>query len=96
MRLLSFVLALLFSTILRAQEPHRIDGSPFPFSLKPDSVYVVYDNNFSEEEVLIIQTLQGLCSKTTPAIYRDVGTGSSVWINDLIDKLIIEVELIDL
>ena len=86
MRLLAVVLALLFSIILRAQEPHRIDGSPFPYSLKPDSVYVVYDNNFSQEEVLIIQTLQGLCSKTTPAIYRDVGTGSSVWINDLIDK----------
>ena len=74
MRLLAIVLALLFSIILRAQEPHRIDGSPFPYSLKPDSVYVVYDNNFSEEEVLIIQTFKGW----QPAIYRDVGTGSSV------------------
>ena len=36
--------------------------------------------------MLIIQSLQGIVSKDKPAIFRDVGTGSSIWINDLIEK----------
>ena len=74
-----------------AQEPQRIEGSPFPYSQIPDTVFVVYDDNFTEEEILIIQTLQGILSKKKPAIYRDVGTGSSIWINDLISKDLITV-----
>ena len=58
----------------------------FPFSQTPDTVFVVYDDNFTEDEVLIIQTLQGILSKEKPTIYRDVGTGSTIWINDLISK----------
>ena len=82
--LLFFLLVIILS--LKAQIPERIEDSVFPFSQTPDTVFVVYDDNFTEDEVLIIQTLQGILSKEKPAIYRDVGTGSTIWINDLISK----------
>tara|TARA_B100001250_G_scaffold73043_1_gene59620 strand:- start:1624 stop:3471 length:1848 start_codon:yes stop_codon:yes gene_type:complete len=85
-KLLLFIISVVLHNNVIAQEPQRIEGSPFPYSMQPDTIYVIYDENFSEEEVLIIQTLQGIVSKYKPAIYRDVGTGSSVWLNDLIDK----------
>ena len=61
----------------------------FVTSEKPDTTYIINDKNFSEEEVLIIQTIQGILAKSKPSIYRDVGTGSSVWLNDLIEKNLI-------
>ncbi|MAQ32353.1 MAG: hypothetical protein CMD26_06485 [Flavobacteriales bacterium] len=64
----------------------RILNSPFPTSQKPDTLYVIYDQNFSENEILAIQSLQGILSQEKPLIYRDVGTGSSIWINDLIEN----------
>lgn len=81
-----FIISFVLHNIVIAQEPQRIEGSPFPFSMHPDTIYVMHDENYSEQEVLIIQTLQGIVSKYKPAIYRDVGTGSSVWLNDLIEK----------
>ena len=81
---------LVFTQInLFSQEPQRITDSPFPYSEKPDTTYIINDNNFSEEETLIIQTIQGIVAKTKPSIYRDVGTGSSVWLNDLIERNLI-------
>tara|TARA_B100000575_G_scaffold294599_1_gene311985 strand:+ start:5735 stop:7573 length:1839 start_codon:yes stop_codon:yes gene_type:complete len=74
---------------LFSQEPQRITGSAFPYSEKPDTTYIINDKNFSEEEVLIIQTIQGILAKSKPSIYRDVGTGSSVWLNDLIENNLI-------
>jgi len=78
------IIVLCFINSLNAQEIiERIENSPFPFSSKPDTLYVIYDDNFSEEEILIIQTLQGILAKDKPKLFRDVGTGSTVWINDL-------------
>ncbi len=82
-------LFILISTTLFSQEPTRILGSSFPYSLKPDSLFIINDSNFSEEEVLIIQTIQGITSKSQPKLYRDVGTGSSVWLNHLIENELI-------
>ena len=77
-----FLICLHFSF---AQENiNRILNSPFPVSQQPDTLYVIYDQNFSENEILSIQSLQGILSQEKPLIYRDVGTGSSIWINDLI------------
>ena len=87
--LLFFFIIELTHLIVVAQEPQRITGSAFPLSTNPDTVYIIYDQNFSEEELLIIQTIQGILSKSKPSIYRDVGTGSSVWLNDLIEKKLI-------
>ena len=79
-----FLICLHFSF---AQENiNRILHSPFPVSQKPDTLYVIYDQNFSENEILSIQSLQGILSQEKPLIYRDVGTGSSIWINDLIEN----------
>ena len=80
------IISFVINSSLFAQEIDRIEGSIFSYSKKPDTIFVVYDDNFNEEEILIIQTLQGIISKEKPAIYRDVGTGSSIWINDLISK----------
>ena len=52
-----------------AQEPERVEGSPFPYSQIPDTIFVVYDDNFTEEEILIIQTLQGILSKKKPRMF---------------------------
>ena len=84
-------ISFLINSLTIAQEPERIEGSRFPHSQIPDTVYVVYDDNFTDEEVLIIQTLQGIVSKEKPSIFRDVGTGSSIWISDLISKDLITV-----
>ena len=86
-----FISSYIITSSVIAQEPQRIEGSPFPYSQIPDTVFVVYDDNFTEEEILIIQTLQGILSKKKPAIFRDVGTGSSIWIHDLISKDLITV-----
>lgn len=61
----------------------RIENSPYPFSSSFDSLYVINDNDFSEDEIFTIQILQGLLAKEKPRIYRDIGTGSSIWIDDL-------------
>ena len=82
----SLFFSLVFTLNIKAQIPERIKGSVFPYSQTPDTVFVVYDDNFTEDEVLIVQTLQGILTKEKPAIYRDVGTGSTIWINDLISK----------
>ena len=82
----SLFFSLVFVLSVKAQIPERVEGSAFPFSKTPDTVFVVYDDNFTEDEVFIIQTLQGILAKEKPAIYRDVGTGSTIWINDLISK----------
>ena len=61
----------------------RIFSSSFPSSTIPDTLFVIEENNFTAEEKLIIQTVQGILSKSKPKLFRDVGTGSTVWLNDL-------------
>ncbi len=70
-----------------AQSPlNRVEGSPYPSSSQPDTLYVFNDELFSHEELLLLQSIQGLCAKTKPKIYRDKGSGSSIWIQDLADN----------
>ena len=61
----------------------RIEESPYPASSQPDTLYVFNDELFSHEELLLLQSIQGLCAKTEPKIYRDKGSGSAIWIQDL-------------
>jgi len=61
----------------------RIKNSPYQFSSTFDTLYVIFDNEFSEEELFTIEILQGILAKEKPKIFRDIGTGSSIWINDL-------------
>ena len=82
----SLFFSIVFILSVKAQITERIEGSVFLYSQTPDTVFIVYDDNFTEDEVLIVQALQGILAKEKPAIYRDVGTGSTIWINDLISK----------
>jgi len=61
----------------------RIENSPYPFSSTFDTLFVIYDNEFSTDELFTIEILQGQLAKEKPKIFRDMGTGSSIWINDL-------------
>ena len=61
----------------------RIENSPYPFSSTFDTLFVIYDNEFSSDDLFTIEILQGQLAKEKPKIFRDIGTGSSVWINDL-------------
>tara|TARA_B110000444_G_scaffold58151_1_gene54157 strand:- start:1661 stop:3460 length:1800 start_codon:yes stop_codon:yes gene_type:complete len=80
-----YVILLLLPSVLWSQNniSQRINNSPYPFSSPIDSLIVIYDEDFSEEELFTIEILQGQLAKHKPSIYRDIGTGSSVWINDL-------------
>jgi len=82
---MKYYLYLIIPIILWPQNTvaQRIDNSPYPFSSKFDSLYVIYDNDFSDDELFTIEILQGQLAKSKPKIYRDIGTGSSIWINDL-------------
>ena len=48
---LFFIIGIIIQINLIAQEPQRISSSPFPYSTNPDTVYIIYDQNFSEEEI---------------------------------------------
>ena len=61
----------------------RIENSPYPSSSQPDTLYVFTDDFFTHSELLLLQSIQGLCAKTEPKIYRDKGSGSSIWIHDI-------------
>ena len=61
----------------------RIENSPYPSSSQPDTLYVFTDDLFTHSELLLLQSIQGLCAKTDPKIYRDKGSGSSIWIDDI-------------
>ena len=80
---------ILFSTLIFAQQSKniRVDESPYPpQSEEPDSLIVIFDNDFTNDEIFTIQAMQGITAKSKPIIYRDIGTGSSVWIKDLEDN----------
>ena len=49
-----FIISLVINSSLLAQEVNRIEGSPFTYLQIPDTIFVVYDDNFTEEEILII------------------------------------------
>jgi hypothetical protein len=80
-----YLITLLISSILFGQNNtnQRINNSPYPFSSQIDSLIVIYDSDFSEDELFTIEILQGQLAKNKPIIYRDIGTGSSIWIEDL-------------
>lgn len=66
--------------------PVRLPGSPYPVSAKPDTLYVVYTNAFTPEQILTIGTLQGILAQTKPRIYlldETETNGYKIWLNDL-------------
>ena len=62
---------------------NRVEDSPYPYSKIPDTLYLFHDDLLNHDELLLLQSIQGLLAKEEPKIYRDRGSGSSIWIADL-------------
>lgn len=86
-RLVYLLLGICFVFVSHSQaQIDRIENSPYPSSSQPDTLYVFHDDLFTHDELLLLQSIQGLCSKVEPKIYRDKGSGSSIWIQDLAEN----------
>jgi hypothetical protein len=75
-------LFLLFYVSVYAQTAPRLDGSPYPVSTKPDTLYVVTDSRYTESQIVTIETLQGVLAQKKPRIYRNPSSIYSVYLND--------------
>ncbi len=63
----------------------RIDGSPYPVSATPSTLYVVNNWGWSESKRLTTVTLKGLLAKDgNTMIYNESGVGYSIWLKDLV------------
>ena len=83
---MKFVFYFIITLLLFSQKTfsQKIDDVvTYPYSSKFDTLFVIYDEDFSEDELFTIEVLQGQLAKEKPKIFRDIGTGSSIWINDL-------------
>jgi hypothetical protein len=76
------LLNVIFCLTAYAQKADRISGSHYPVSVKPDTLYVVTDTNYTESQLLTIQTLQGILAQIKPRIYRISSSAYNVWLND--------------
>jgi hypothetical protein len=90
--LINLVFCLCFYFSNKAQvEVERIPNSPYPATTQPDTIYLFHDDLFTHDELLLLQSIQGLCAKIEPKLYRDKGSGSSIWIQDLEDNYAVYV-----
>ena len=71
------------SRVVAPTNPERLEGSPYPMSESPFRLYVVKDQNFSNNQLLTIETLQGVLAQTKPQIYRLRSGGYGIWMEDL-------------
>lgn len=85
-------LVLIAQNLFGQEGASRINGSPFPVSAFPDTIFVVEDSNFTESQLFTINSLQGILAKEKPAIYRDHGQGYSMWIKDIKDHYPVVVD----
>lgn len=66
------IIALIFiglSTISNAQIVDRVDGSPFPGTVKPDTLFYT-SNSMSESEIFATGSLSGILARTKPMILQ--------------------------
>jgi len=62
----------------------RLEGSPYPVSVTPSTLYVINDWGWSESKRLTTITLMGLLAKNSNTmIYNESGVGYSLWLDDL-------------
>lgn len=74
------------TTLPTSFDPTRLPGSPYPVSVKPDTLFVVYEDAFTPEQIITIGTLQGVLAQTKPRIYvleRSGDTKHKLWLDDL-------------
>ena len=53
------------------QTIQRVEGSPYPYSLAPDKLYLTSETAYSYSQKIAVQSLQGILAKTKPEILRD-------------------------
>ncbi len=61
----------------------HLPGSPYPASKIPDTLFVVDEAQFTPDQLLVIETLQGVLAQKQPAIYRRIAGGYARWLSDL-------------
>ena len=66
-----------------AQYIDRLEGSPYPSSRRPDTLFVVDDLRLSAQQQFVVQSLQGLLAQYRPKIYRISDAGSLMWLSEL-------------
>lgn len=68
-------------------KPTRISGSPYPLAVKPDTLFVVDLGYLTNDEILAVESLQGVLAQTKPRIYVTDGPYDSytTWLKDLQD-----------
>ncbi|MDR1336743.1 MAG: RICIN domain-containing protein [Tannerella sp.] len=59
-----------FVFFAQAQSLTRVEGSPYPASAVPDSLYLTSES-FSYSQKITLQSLQGMLARTKPEILRD-------------------------
>ncbi len=65
----------------------RVEGSPYPVSAIPSTLYVINDWGWSESKRFTTITLMGLLGKSgSTMIYNESGVGYSTWLNDLVSN----------
>jgi hypothetical protein len=73
----------IYNNVTYSGQPARLQGGLFPVWQKPDTLFVIEDNNFSDAELLTAQTLQGVLAQTKPRIYCIRGDSYPLWLKDL-------------
>ncbi len=86
MKTILVIYFIFYSSIVFNQEINRLEDSPYPSSNISDSLFICFENDFTDDELFTLQALQGILAQTKPRIYRDMGTGSSIWLKDLKDN----------
>ena len=58
---MKYVFYFIISLLLFSQKTfsQRINNSPYPFSSKFDTLFIIYDEDFSADELFTIEVLQG-------------------------------------
>lgn len=79
----AFLFSFLFCFTVFPQTIDRIMGSPYPVSVQPDTLFLLTDANFTDNQILTIETLQGILAQKKPRIYRITSPGYQLWIDDL-------------
>ncbi|MDB5282882.1 MAG: GxGYxY sequence motif-containing protein [Bacteroidota bacterium] len=82
-RVFIVILFILGSLSAHSQYVDRIAGSPYPASRKPDTLFIVDDAKLSEDQQVVVQSLQGLLAQYRPKIYRVSDEGSLMWLSEL-------------
>ncbi len=83
--IISLLFLLLQTVSAQFNVASRIDGSPYPVSATPSTIYVINDWGWSEAKRFTTSTLMGLLAKSgNTMLYNESGDGYATWLNDLV------------